>query len=151
MQLRRVAYDDPLVEQLLTDLDREYTRRYGPNEELDRARADEFAPPTGSFLVLEVDGETVAGGGLRWRENGVCELKRMWTAPGRRRQGLARHVLGALEDEARRLGYRTVHLVTGDQQPEAQALYAAAGYTSIPAWGPYEVCDFGFEKSLETP
>ena len=59
-------------------------------------------------------------------------------------------MLGALEDQARSLGYRRVRLETGVHQHEALGLYRSSGFAEIPRYGPYvddelSVC---FEKSL---
>ena len=52
----------------------------------------------------------------------------------RREPGL----LAGLEDEAQGLGYDRVQLETGARQPEAIALYEAAGYRRIAAYGQFE-------------
>lgn len=142
MELRRVRLTDPLVEPLLQGLAEEYSRRYGVaigTEEMATTPAQQFEAPDGAFVVLLDDGRTVAGGGVRRLSPTTCEVKRMWTAPDRRRRGYASAVLAALEEVARDLGYRHVRLVTGPAQPEAIALYAANGYARIPVldsdWG----------------
>src|ERR1700727_162907 len=105
MELRKVRLSDGLVAPLLSGLEQEYHSRYGSNDELRRARVEEFDPPSGLFLVL-IDGPiTAAGGGLSSHSEGVCEVKRMWTNPEYRRRGLAARVLGALEEAAASAGY----------------------------------------------
>jgi GNAT superfamily N-acetyltransferase len=138
VEIRQVGLADPLVGALLAGLTVEYTERYGDADELAHAHADEFDPPAGAFVVLVVDGEVVAGGGVRPHEEaGVAEVKRMWTHPGHRRQGHASTVLAALEDAARAAGYTAIRLETGPAQPEAQSLYASRGYRRIPVYGRY--------------
>jgi GNAT superfamily N-acetyltransferase len=138
MELRRVRVDDPEVAPLLHGLADEYHQRYGPGDELTSVAAHEFEPPGGAFLVL-LDGEvTVAGGALRALSSQVCEVKRMWTAPDRRRKGYASVVLDGLEAVARELGYSTLRLETGWAQPEASSVYRRRGYRVIPSYGPYE-------------
>ena len=113
-----------------------------PEEELD---AGPFDPPTGAFVVayLEVDGGDelpVGCGGIR-RVDGAdatCELKRMYVAPEARGRGLARSLLERLEDEAVGLGYTTLWLETGTEQPEAIALYESHGYEPIAGFGRYK-------------
>ena len=67
-----------------------------------------------------------------------------------RRQGYARMLLAQLESRIADLGYRRVYLTTGDRQPEAEALYTAAGYSRLaeplPADG--EVYPVAFDKLL---
>ncbi len=138
---------DPIVAPLLAGLTAEYERRYGAVDEMRLARPDEFDPPTGTFVVLLDDDQTVAGGGIRRLDNETCEVKRMWTSPDYRRRGLASTVLAALEDAARYLGYTRVQLETGPSQPEAIAMYGHLGYRMIPPFGPYQQA-IAFERDL---
>jgi GNAT superfamily N-acetyltransferase len=137
MELRRVRLSDALVAPLLAGLAAEYQARYGANDELSRAQASEFEPPGGGFFVLLDAGVTAAGGGFRPHAEGVCEVKRMWTNPVYRRQGLAARILDALEEAATGAGYRGLVLETGPRQPEAAALYEGRGYRRIPFYGHY--------------
>jgi putative acetyltransferase len=80
----------------------------------------------------------------------TAEVRRMYVLKSARRGGLARALLDQLEAQARRLGYRGLRLETGYRQHAAMALYEAAGYQHIAAFGPYvgdptSVC---FEKLL---
>jgi GNAT superfamily N-acetyltransferase len=137
MELREVRLSDGLVAPLLSGLERDYHSRYGSNDELRRTHVEEFDPPRGLFLVL-VDGEvTAAGGGFRSHREGVCEVKRMWTNPEYRRQGLAGQILRALEGAAASAGYERLVLETGPRQPEAATLYERRGYARIPTYGHY--------------
>jgi putative acetyltransferase len=74
----------------------------------------------------------------------------MYVAPDARGRGVGRVLLAALEEEARRLGYRAVRLETGHLQPEAIGLYTAAGFEPIPCYGPYvdDPRSRCFEKAL---
>jgi len=153
VELRRVPLTDSLVEPLLQGLAEEYGRRYGLSigaGEMAAAPAQQFETPDGAFVVLLDNGRTVAGGGVRRLSSTTCEVKRMWTAPDRRRRGHATAVLRALEEAARDLGYRCIRLVTGPAQPEAIALYGAYGYVRIPVldsdWGA-----LAFEGDLSEP
>ena len=147
MELRRRRLTDADVAPLLSGLAEEYQTRYGSGDEMRRASVDEFDPPRGVFLILVDDGVTVAGGGFRYLEPGVCEVKRMWTSPASRRRGHAMTVLAALEDAAREAGYSTLRLETGPAQPEAQALYEGRGYRRIPVFGHYPQA-LAFERDL---
>jgi GNAT superfamily N-acetyltransferase len=85
----------------------------------------------------EVDG--VPAGTAAWRTlgGGRAEMKRVYVEQAFRRRGLAQVVVAALEESARRAGYRSVVLNSGDRQPEALALYEALGYTPVPGYGIY--------------
>lgn len=137
MQIRQVRLTDTEVAPLLNALAREYQRRYGASHEMTSTRPEEFDPPHGAFLALIDRGQTIAGGGFRRWSADTCEIKRMWTAPDRRRQGHAATILHALEQLARERGYARLRLETGPAQPEALALYTQAGYGRIPVYGRY--------------
>lgn len=119
----------------LADLGERYG---GPGDETPVA-AIEFDPPEGGFLVAYLGGRPVGCGG--WRSHGdegdTGEIKRMYTVPDARGQGVARAVLAALEDSARQYGRSRLVLETGDRQPEAIKLYEAAGYERIENFGFY--------------
>lgn len=57
-------------------------------------------------------------------------------------------VLTALEDEARRLGYRRARLDTGPRQPRARGLDESTGYVAIVAYDHNPLADFWAEKRL---
>lgn len=131
-----VAQGDPLAAPLLDELAVEYSGRYGGSadevrHELTTYPAAEFAPPDGALLVVVEDEGPVAGGAFRRYDETTAELKRIWTARAHRRRGLGRFVLEQLEAEIAHRGYRRVYLTTGPRQPEAVALYHAAGYTAL--------------------
>jgi len=93
-----------------------------------------YARPAGR-LLLAWHGEALAGcGALRPIGPGVAELKRMWTRPAHRGQGVARAVAEALLDAARAEGYRVVRLDTLESMSAARALYGSLGFVEI---GPY--------------
>ena len=138
VELRQVGLGAPEAAPLIEGLSWEYDTRYGANQEMARTQPPEFDPPAGLFLVLLDGPVTAAGGGYRRHEEGVCEVKRMWTHPSYRRRGLAMRILLALEEGARAAGYRRLILETGPRQPEAVAMYERRGYEPIGYYGHYE-------------
>lgn len=74
----------------------------------------------------------------------------MYVRAAYRRRGLARLLLGAVEDRAAKLGYRRLVLETGSEQPEALALYLASGYQPYESFGYYQGSGLGrsFIKDL---
>jgi GNAT superfamily N-acetyltransferase len=112
------------------------------------ATPEDFSPPGGAFVVVFDDGRAVAGGGLKRLDGEACEIKRMYVVPEARGRGLARVLLEALEDEARRLGYRIARLDTGAQQPAAQGMYERAGYQPIGNFNANPFASFWGEKAL---
>lgn len=134
--LEQRPYTDADVQALVAQVQQEYVVRYGGP---DRAAVDpaEFAPPNGIFLVGLIDGEPVAMGGWRRMTATRAELKRMYVAAPARRRGLARQILTELEARAAAAGIVELVLNTGLEQPEAVALYEAAGYRPVRGFGYY--------------
>jgi GNAT superfamily N-acetyltransferase len=62
---------------------------------------------------------------------------------------VARALLSALEDTARRMGYRIARLDTGDRQPHAQVFYEAAGYRRVANFNNNPAAAFHGEKQLD--
>jgi GNAT superfamily N-acetyltransferase len=92
---------------------------------------DEMGPPGGVYLVGRAGSEVVAGGGLRTVGHGLGEIKRMYVVPAWRGLGIARELLGALQEAARGLGMTRVRLDTGPKQPAARHLYESSGFVTI--------------------
>jgi GNAT superfamily N-acetyltransferase len=118
--------------------------------------AAEFEQPSGTFLLARVPSQhrPIGGVGLRAKGGGVGEIKRLWVPHGWRGRGIARVLMGAVETAALELGYPALQLETGDQQPEAVALYATSGWVrqhSDWAGGPIPVCSIHFAKVLAGP
>lgn len=153
-QLRFLAVgpDDPLAQPLLAELAVEYSHRYGGTPEMHLGwlpvPSAELAPPDGGLLIGLLDGVPVTGGAFRRFDADTVEFKRIWTDSEYRRRGYAKALLAELEATAARRGYRRVYLITGNRQPEAEALYRTTGYTemdepSLPSWGPFHPIAFG--------
>jgi ribosomal protein S18 acetylase RimI-like enzyme len=127
------------VQELTDEVQAEYGRRYGGEGDVSPMDADLFTPPQGVFLLASLDGEPVGMGG--WRRGGPAdgdaEIKRMYVRERHRRQGVARRVLEELEGMAKEAGIRRLVLETGSAQPEAIAMYRAAGFVDVPAFGHY--------------
>ena len=137
--LRDVPFDSPQAIALIAELQQEYVVRYGGHDDTPVVPT-EFAPPAGLFMVAEVAGELAGCAGLRAQTvDGVqcAEMKRMYVRAPFRRRGLARRLLVAAEQRAAALGYPRLILETGDQQPEAVALYEKSGYRPHVGFGIY--------------
>jgi len=81
----------------------------------------------GEFLVVEVDGEVVATGGLVVDGN-VGELFRIAVDPDHQRAGHGSGLLAALEDAARERGVERLILTTALRQDAAVDFYSDHGY-----------------------
>lgn len=160
------AYDSEvaaaLVAELLADLNERYASieadmtedelAAGDAEYLAEVTAEMVAAPHGTFVVAWLGADAVGCGAVKpfAPDRRVGEIKRMYTAPRARRQGISRAILRRLEAAARDLGYRRLQLETGTAQPEALALYETEGWHRITPYGrfrdsPDSVC---FAKDL---
>jgi GNAT superfamily N-acetyltransferase len=92
---------------------------------------DDFAPPSGLFLVGYRGGRPVACGGFKALDADTAYVKRMWVSPSCRGLGLGAALLHALEAEAVRLTYKRTVLDTHRSLTEARALYSKHGYRPI--------------------
>jgi ribosomal protein S18 acetylase RimI-like enzyme len=135
-RLRPVAYEDPVAQELVGRVQQEYVQRYGGPDE-SPVTPGEFTPPTGVFLVAEVDGVPAGTGAWRTLGDGRAEMKRVYVEPAFRRRGLAQALVEALEADAARAGIRSLELNSGPEQPEALALYALLGYRPVSGFGVY--------------
>ena len=135
------------------DLHGRYARHLEPGPGRDAAiRALAVAPEDVLATVLAVaDGVgPVAHAALR-SLNGEWEVKRVVVLESARGRGVASMLMAEIEAIAARGGASRVILQTGDQQPEAVALYSKLGYTRIPVYEPYATAipfSLCFEKRL---
>ncbi|MEO9892269.1 GNAT family N-acetyltransferase [Aurantibacter sp.] len=101
--------------------------------------------------VVFYQGSTgIACGAIKQHGQNAMEIKRMYTLPEYRGQGLGSKTLLALENWARELGFAKCILETGKRQQDAIALYTKNKYVVIENYGQYKgvensVC---FEKVL---
>ena len=147
LRLEQHGYASPLVQELVAEVQGEYTVRYG-GPDSSPVDPGEFEPPAGAFLVALLGDEPVGMVGLRAHAPDAdddspdaalpsAEIKRLYVRAGHRRAGHGRVILALLEERALAMGYRRLVLETGIEQPEAMALYAADGYHPIPGYGHY--------------
>jgi GNAT superfamily N-acetyltransferase len=147
--IRVVPYSHPDVARLVEDVQAEYVTLYG-GVDTTPLHPEELSPPEGLFHVCYADGKPVAMGGWRRHQEErsgrvpgerPAEIKRMFVAPSARRRGYARRLLAELERTAAASGCDHMVLETGQAQPEAIALYRAAGYVDIEPFGHYCASD----------
>lgn len=102
-------------------------------------------------VVVYLGGQAAGCGALKAFGDDALEVKRMYTLPAFRGQGVAGRVLQRLEQWAAADGFARCVLETGRRQPEAIALYEKHGFRRIPNFGQYagvanSLC---FEKRLQ--
>ena len=128
--------DIPDVRQMLE----EYVRWIGLDlafQEIEEELAGlpgEYAPPRGTLFVAEDNGRLIGMIGVRSFEGAICEMKRLYVRPEARGRGLAKQLIAAALDEARRLRYSEIRLDTLPMMGDAQSLYVALGFADIPPY-----------------
>jgi putative acetyltransferase len=116
-------------------LDEDLESRYGGiQKQYDRLNSLEHI---NDVIVAYGQGVPVACGAFKEYDSGSVELKRIFVIKENRRQGLAKLILGKLEEAAKKKGYKTAVLETGVKQREAVSLYENHGYTVIENYGSY--------------
>jgi GNAT superfamily N-acetyltransferase len=143
LEVEAAPFGDPRVQRLVAEVQAHYVVVYGGPDD-SPVDPCEFDPPAGLFLLGSAAGVPVAIGGWRLRPEldgahgaRCAEVKRMFVSPPVRRRGYAATVLRALEETALVAGVGRLVLETGTLQPEAIALYEAAGYEPTARFGHY--------------
>ena len=96
-----------------------------------------YAPPGGALLLALVGDRPAGCVALRTLRDDICEIKRLFVRAEHQGLGVGRQLTEALIDLARRRGFSTMRLDTGDLQIEAHRLYRSLGFVPIP---PYYEC-----------
>lgn len=90
-----------------------------------------YAAPRCHYLVLDLEGRLLGGGGVAPLEGGdadTAELRKMYFLPEARGHGLGELLARAVLDEARAFGFRRCYLETLTGMDAAQRLYARLGF-----------------------
>ena len=135
------------IQQYFTELSQRFEMGFDPAVSRP-AHAHELIPPTGLFLVAHLREEPVGCGGLKFCENAIAEIRRMWVAPQARGLGLGRRLLQTLEHYAREAGVTTLHLETNGTLTEAIHLYRGSGYHEVAPFNDEPYAHHWFEKHL---
>jgi putative acetyltransferase len=136
MRITLEPADQPDVLALIEELDA-YQKPLYPAESHHGIDVAALSAPHVIFAVArDAQGVAVACGAIVL-ERGHGELKRMFTRPSHRGQGLARALLQRLEAEAALRGCGEFMLETGYLQQAAIALYEQLGYRRRGPFGDY--------------
>ncbi len=148
ISIKRANSTDRDFQKLVKELDNDLMIRDG-EEHLFYNQFNKIDTIKNAVVAYE-EGQPVGCGAIREFSPDAMEVKRMYVAPMKRRQGVAAVLLKELEAWAKELGYEKCVLETGKKQPEAIAFYKKNNYKIIPSFGQYlhvenSVC---FEKEL---
>ncbi|WP_129785117.1 GNAT family N-acetyltransferase [Promicromonospora panici] len=141
-------------------------RRTDPDELEREIAADpgtDFAPPGGALVIARYEGAAAGMAGVRLLDgarvgdarvadaragNARAELKRVYLRPEFRGKGGAELIVGAAEDEARRLGATRMVLETRSDFVAARALYERLGYDEIEPYTFAQYSEHWYGKDL---
>lgn len=93
-----------------------------------------YAHPTGGLWLVYANSIPVACVGIRFFDEGVGELKRMYIQPAFRGKGIGKNLVDRSLSLAMQLGYTQVLLDTLDTMTPAIRCYEAAGFQRIDAY-----------------
>ena len=143
-----VAPDDPRAVELFRAHTRTGAEALGlPAPEVTKVAT--IAPPDGVLLLVAVDGEPVAIGGVRDLGGPVAEIKSMYVAPSARGRGIGRRLLARLEGVAAGRGCTAARLDTLAKLAAACALYESAGYARVADYNRSPYADRWYERRLD--
>jgi GNAT superfamily N-acetyltransferase len=92
----------------------------------------DYAPPGGSLLIAEYDGQLAGCVALHKSGDRICEMKRLYLRPGFRGKGLGRALAEKIIAEARSIGYQRMRLDTVEPvMKNAVAMYRQFGFREI--------------------
>lgn len=148
MKLIRTTSDHPDFGQLVAELDA-YLRVLDGDDHEFYAQYNKSSLLKNALIVYDND-FPVGIGAYKEYDSQTAEIKRMYTRPDYRGQGIAKAIITELELWATEEGYTTAILETGYMQKDAIGLYQKLGYEITKNFGQYigvenSVC---MEKSL---
>lgn len=136
-----IAAESPMAEDLGLIFQRHVTDMHAdtPPESIHMMPREALAARGIDFFVLRLDGKPVGMGAMKHLDDAHGELKSMQILAEYRGRGLSRRLLDHLIAHARSRGLSRLSLETGAQPSfeAARALYARAGFSTCPPFGPY--------------
>lgn len=137
-----VGLEDADARALWASQQAELSERYGePDQDHDFVENLGAGDLVVSLLARTSAGQAVGTALARWSPYhpgiGTVEVKRLFVDRGHRGLGYARVIMGAVERAAWRVGATRIALETGNEQPEALAVYRGIGYNETDPYGPY--------------
>lgn len=95
---------------------------------------EKYGEPRGRLYLVRCDGRDAGCIAIRYLEEGICELKRVYLRPEFRGGGVGRQMMEKVIAEARAAGYTKMRLDTVPYLESAYALYVKLGFCVIPKY-----------------
>ena len=99
-----------------------------PPEFCSHLTVEQMAEPGVTVWIARDHGQAIACGALKRHSERIAEVKRMYTRPSYRGQGVARRILAEIVNVALEEQIEELVLETGDRHPAAWAIYEKAGF-----------------------
>ena len=94
-----------------------------------------YGPPHGSLIIAYWKNAPAGCIALQpLKEEGVCEMKRMYVRTNFRKHGIENKLIEELLNDAKRMGYKTMVLDTLERLQPAINLYSKHGFVSTSAY-----------------
>ena len=107
----------------------------GKLSEMDDVQSNYF-DNGGTFLVTVKDGRIIGTGAIKYLDEGVCEIKRLWLLSEYHGQGYGYRMIQELFDVAREKGYKIIRLETDPVfQKRAVEFYKQLGFYPAVKYG----------------
>lgn len=90
------------------------------------------------IVIVYLNNIPASCGAFKTYDENSVEIKRMYTDPDFRGQGMASKVIQELEKWAKEEAYTSCILETGKRQTAAVSFYKKMSYTVVPNYGPYK-------------
>jgi GNAT superfamily N-acetyltransferase len=132
----RTNSNDEHFQRLVHELDNDLWQRY-PTTMQDYAPYNKLDDDVRVITAYDGDAPVGCGAFRPITDENIMEIKRMFVQPSARGRGIAKIILQALEKWGSELGFQRSRLETGNNQPEAVAVYQRTGYKRIPNYPPY--------------
>jgi len=143
----KVAYDVFKETSTLEESIVKYSAK-GTLKDLDNIQKNYFENG-GTFLVLHDNGHIIGTGAIRYLEEGICELKRMWLLTEYHHQGFGYRMIQELFSVARAKEYKLMRLETDFEfQTRAVEFYKQLGFYEIPRYEGDDPEDLAMEIRL---
>ncbi len=98
--------------------------------EMDRF-PEQYSPPTGGLFLALLQNQPIGCVGVRYFDEGVCEMKRLYVRPEFRGRHAGRNLAEAAIAAGKTLGYKHMRLDTLRSMERANQLYITLGFVEI--------------------
>lgn len=93
-----------------------------------------YIPPDGEFLLATNNSEPVGCVALKKYTKSICEIKRLYVRATFRRMGIAKKLMNAILNNAKKYNYEYARLEFGELFLESKDLYKSIGFKKIEAY-----------------